>query len=99
MRGAIVLTAMALSGAATLPAHAHSWYPRECCSGDDCAPVDRIERLSGPESWLITSRHGKAILRETIPRRESPDGRAHVCMRADEFGAVWVVCYFTPRSM
>ena len=27
-------------------ASAHEWYPQECCSGDDCAPVDKVEVLT-----------------------------------------------------
>ena len=90
---------MILASAVSIPAHTHSWYPRECCSGEDCAPVEHIERVPGTGRLLITSRHGKAILGEASQRRESPDGRAHVCMRADEFGAIWIVCFFAPRSM
>jgi hypothetical protein len=99
MRIAITFSAMALTTGMALPAHAHSWYPPECCSGEDCAPVERIDRLPGSGRWMITSRHGKAILRQNLVPRESQDDRAHVCMRFDEFGEAWIVCFFAPPTM
>ena len=30
------------------PAAAHDWYPIECCSSMDCAPVEKVEILSPP---------------------------------------------------
>jgi len=29
-------------------AKSHDWYPMECCSGLDCAPVEKVEMLAGP---------------------------------------------------
>jgi hypothetical protein len=53
-------------------AAAHDWYPRECCSGIDCAPVERFEAL--PDGSLrLTSRVGTTIVPAAFPHQESPD--------------------------
>jgi hypothetical protein len=39
-----LLLVFAIAFAAHAPAH--EWYPLECCSGDDCAPVDKVEVLT-----------------------------------------------------
>lgn len=38
--GFVVLVIVAASASL---ASAHSWYPKECCSDQDCMPADRIE--------------------------------------------------------
>lgn len=37
----------------TPSAGAHEWYPPECCSGYDCAPISEMERL--PDGSLLVS--------------------------------------------
>jgi hypothetical protein len=37
-------------------AHAHAWYPFECCSGDDCSLADIVVRRDDG-SYLVTARH------------------------------------------
>lgn len=102
MKGAGILWGVALAVAAAPTAYAHSWYPKECCSGEDCAPVEQIYRLGGEGGagrWVITSKHGKAILPLGLPPRDSQDGRTHVCMRYSPFGELEVICLFTPHIM
>jgi hypothetical protein len=66
--------------------------PTECCSGQDCAPVDRIEIVAGgiyyagmavskvPASMMIvTTKHGSVAVPPNFPQRLSPDGRACAC--------------------
>jgi hypothetical protein len=85
---------------------AHSWYPEECCNDNDCAPVESIARFfpagGGPAQWIVTSKHGTALVPEGFPVRASKDGRMHVCLRhsaSDPFGDMGVVCLFVPDSM
>jgi hypothetical protein len=99
--------------AAATPAVAHDWYPMECCSGMDCAPVEKVEILQGPAMasmlgatastpmsslMLVTSKHGTAIVPANFPRRESKDHRMHVCMRPGEGGTMRLICIFMPPS-
>lgn len=102
----------ALIAAAATPAAAHDWYPMECCSGLDCAPVEKVEILQGPAmasmlgaatspqlgSMLVSSKHGTVIVPANFPRRESKDHRMHVCMRPGEGGTMRLICIFMPPS-
>jgi hypothetical protein len=77
-------------------AHAHDWYPIECCHSVDCAPVDRVEVVAGaifyagqkidptqvPTSvMIVTTSRGTGIVPADLPRRESKDNRMHACLR------------------
>lgn len=103
----MALTALAVLVCTTLfwraSARAHGWYPKECCSDMDCAPVESMARFvpigGGAAQLIVTSKHGKAIVPQNIPVRESKDSRMHVCMRYDEFGHMDVICLFMPPSM
>ncbi len=50
----------------TNAAAAHDWYPLECCSGMDCAPVDRAESAMPP------MRAGEAGVSSLIPLAPDP---------------------------
>lgn len=92
------------------PANAHDWYPVECCSGLDCAPVEKSEvvretmhadmmSLFGGAPPLagglrVTTQHGTAIVPPTLTPRESKDHRMHACIRAGK-----VICIFLPPGM
>jgi hypothetical protein len=91
------------------PAVAHDWYPFECCSGLDCAPVEKAEVVrssiyaglaalpnQSAGDLIVTSRHGSAIVPSDLPRRESKDHRMHVCMRPQSSGQMRVICIFLP---
>jgi hypothetical protein len=60
----------------SIRAQAHSWYPWECCSDRDCAPIavseTPIERDGG--FYLNDGRH--ISYKEVKP---SPDGLWHLC--------------------
>jgi hypothetical protein len=77
------------------PVGAHSWYPKECCSGNDCAPVEKATWLvpadDGLPQLVVTSGIGTAIVPHNFPVRDSKDGRMHVCIQD-----VWVICLFVP---
>lgn len=81
------LTAMITS------AHAHSWYPKSCCSEADCAPVEKVEMAPGGR--YMTTKHGRVFVPDSfklytykndkgemveleIPAHEKV--RLHVCM-------------------
>ena len=57
-------------------AEAHSWYPGECCSDNDCAPIPLVEspREEGGGFTLVDGR--RVSYRDLKP---SPDGRWHLC--------------------
>ena len=84
--------------AVAAPAGAHDWYPIECCSGYDCAPVEQTKISDGAE-LVVTSKHGTGVVPETMTRRESQDNRMHVCMRPLFDGRMRVICVFLPPSL
>jgi hypothetical protein len=101
--------------ALSTPAAAHDWYPMECCSGLDCASVEKVEMLPGPGiasllstpaqasmslgEMLITTKHGTVAVPANFPRRESKDHRMHACMRKDGNGGMRLICLFMPPAM
>lgn len=78
-------------------AKAHDWYPMDCCHGQDCAEVEKVD-ASSIHGMVVTSRHGTAFVPATFPRRESRDHRMHVCMRLDATGTMKVICVFMPPA-
>ena len=70
---------------------AHDWYPIECCSGMDCAPVEKVEIMpvqsagimgstTLPGTMMITTKHGSVIVPANFPRRRiqgQPDACLH----------------------
>ena len=71
------------------------WYPFDCCSGQDCSPVERAEVLPNGEV-LVTSKQGAAVIPEAFPKRVSLDHQMHVCMRRGAGGAMRLLCVFLP---
>lgn len=108
MRGLVrapvkVLVFTVISGFWLSTANAHSWYPRECCHGRDCAPVDKITLLISKDGnvsyFKVSSQVGTAIIPYGFPVRESKDGRIHICIRYDPFGDKRVICLFMPPNV
>jgi len=91
------LVAIALcSGLLLLPpsAPAHDWYPRECCSGGDCAPADTVVRRDDG-SYLVTARGMSIVIPADYSEwRKSPDGRIHVCIWKLRSGNRYLTCAF-----
>lgn len=82
-------------------------YPLECCSGQDCAPVDKVETVSGPALasmfgpgealpplMVVTTRHGSVVVPANFKHRESKDGRMHACILNGR-----LICLFMPPAM
>ena len=77
-------------------ARAHYFYPVDCCSGNDCAPVQSMALVS-PEYWAITSVQGTVFFPVAKETRQSEDGQAHVCMMKNpETGTMKPLCLFLP---
>ncbi|MBU2581701.1 MAG: hypothetical protein KJ622_08285 [Alphaproteobacteria bacterium] len=72
-----------LIAAVPATAAAHSWYPRDCCHGEDCVPVSDIEKVPGkPYQIWHTEKFGPVQVDDTVLRdraRISKDGRYHLC--------------------
>jgi hypothetical protein len=85
-----LICAMALLGASK--ARSHDWYPWDCCHDLDCAPVDQAEYLGSAAK--LTTKLGTVIVPGSFPRRPSPDGRQHVCIKPDGTPR----CYFVPAE-
>lgn len=74
------------------PAVAHEndmgWnYPYECCSNQDCKPIDDIHVRASSEGYIV---YGNVI--KYGQQRTSPDGRYHVCQRPNGN----IPCFFAP---
>ena len=71
------------------PAAAHSWYPYECCSDRDCAPLPRDQVQPTDGGWLLPD----GTLFPYADARVSPDGGFHWCRIG---GTGRVLCFFAP---
>lgn len=93
----------ALGVSPTAPAVAHSWYPMECCSYQDCGPVEEMTWVqpagAGAPQLMVTTEHGRAVIPPNFPVRDSKDNRLHACMRYNPLGDTEIICVFVPPSM
>jgi hypothetical protein len=91
LKSAVVL--LLLCGTAS----AHSWYPMQCCGGQDCAPLPDGSVKFTKAGWLITTTG------ETIPfadTQQSQDEHFHRC-RFDAnnmSSATRHGCFFAPGA-
>ena len=70
----------------TVPATSHSWYPLDCCGGDDCHPVEchELTILDGPR--VLYRAHAKVVIEfPPVTVRSSPDGSCHVCYQKNYY--------------
>jgi hypothetical protein len=100
---AAISLAMMLTVSTAWRAEAHSWYPHECCSNQDCMAADAVETDGLGGRSVLVGQVRVLIPHGTIPR-PSPDGRAHVCFNtwaADLYGlpTFVVICLFLPASV
>ena len=94
-QGRLGLAAMLAGVSAALPdARAHDWYPRECCSSQDCAPADSVVRRDDG-GYMVTVRGMTVLVPWWFrPWRNSPDGRVHICVRQFTGIGPVVLCAF-----
>lgn len=76
----------------TSTAGAHSFYPQECCNGQDCSPIasSRVEISRDALGGYIVDREWKVDQNHV---RSSPDGQYHACWTSRFRGPV---CFFAP---
>ena len=96
-----LIAGMALALSATT-AIAHSWYPWDCCSDNDCAPVQAASYLTQASSsspvLIVKTIHGVVAVPADFPQKESKDGQMHACMRKEPDGSMKLLCLFMPPS-
>lgn len=73
-------------------AHAHSWYPLECCHQNDCAEISDDNVRIGQGGYIVIVPPGShpmwpasrpQPLQVSIPytkAKQSPDGKYHICL-------------------
>jgi hypothetical protein len=92
-----------LATASALPAAAHSWYPKECCSNHDCMMADRIETDARGDRIVIVGDR-RIWIPPSLPVRSSPDGHVHICFGVfagpwlDTHAVDYVFCLFLPTQ-
>lgn len=72
----MLLRALIILVLLNLPAMAHEWYPWECCSDNDCAPIP-LSQTPKEEAGGFTLTDGRHILYREL--KASPDGQWHLC--------------------
>ncbi|WP_456842258.1 hypothetical protein [Bradyrhizobium sp. USDA 4486] len=91
--------------APAIPASAHvhhgrdgtavKWYPYDCCHDGDCHPVSSVRARA--DGFLMTTEEGATLF---VPsqkaRRQSQDGRWHICFAASE--KPLILCVFEPPT-
>jgi hypothetical protein len=95
----VLLLATLLVTSAAFAAHAHSWYPEECCSDHDCMLADRIDTNAAGNRIVIV---GRDRIWRGLSARSSPDGRIHICLRlvgAPGDISTIPVCLFMPPQL
>lgn len=99
MRTLAILIPLLLSFSAV----GHSFYPPECCSGQDCYEIESSEvRLTKEGAYIVIATNeifahpdSKTEIRKA---HFSPDGKYHRCTPNGERGAVYTICLFVPRA-
>jgi len=78
-----------------IPLKAHDWYPIECCSGQDCAPVTAVSFVAAqpdePPVMVVTTMFGTKPVPKNLVPKESPDSRMHACIYQGH-----LICLFLP---
>lgn len=79
-------------------AHAHSWYPPQCCNDNDCRKVDRIDTLPNGDLVMHFGSHEVAVPR-SFEKQPSRDENAHVCVYRTISGRWAPRCVFLPGTV
>lgn len=91
---AIVLLAALVTGlllAGLSCCKAHSWYPADCCSDRDCAPIPSSDVDETAEGFVIKST-GEFI--ERSKAKMAPDDQFHICRYPS---SKIIICFFQPN--
>jgi len=77
------------------PARSHSWYDADCCSDQDCEPVNTVSFVAGDEVsvpvMVVTTSLGTKPLTPATRIRESRDSRMHACIYQGR-----LICLYMP---
>jgi hypothetical protein len=98
MAAVLITAALVLSFmlALSIRAHAHSWYPYECCSDKDCEVLDADKVRVEPDGYHLPN--GSVVAHNKI--RFSPDGQFHWCRYGGTGGVIrptdQQVCLWVP---
>lgn len=82
---------------------AHSWYPRSCCSDQDCemVPASGIEQVSqGYHVRYVSPIFGE--INEEVPStyvRGSQDMNYHACWKKTTLFPPRIICFFAPLNV
>lgn len=101
MSARTLISVTLLTAGLKFPAHAHSWYPKECCSEHDCMPADAMVTNEQGEKVVIVGPHRISIPRRLASRSSPPDSRIHICfaVRTSEYGPYDLpLCLFLPAQ-
>jgi hypothetical protein len=96
-RKTLKIALIAVTLLSVLPALAHSWYPTECCSGQDCREADSVTELPDGSAKVQVG-NDIIIVPRSLKRRQSPDGHYHLCYRKWTDSTV-VHCFFEPAQV
>ena len=82
----------------------HSWYPPECCSGQDCYEIEasEVRRLSSGDYLLIKTgevfAHPNSKDETRRKARYSPHGTYDRCSVQGDRNAPVSICLFVPKA-
>jgi hypothetical protein len=101
-RARILLLAALATATPLVWAHAHSWYPAECCSGRDCMLADDVTTDTGGRRIVVVGDQ-RIVIPIGFTPKTSPDGRVHICFRAidgelDNSTFLMPICLFVPTQ-
>jgi hypothetical protein len=86
---------LVLNQLVTSAADAHSWYPKECCSDNDCRPVPCAELVRGKYGLGWRDR----VFFSEMQIHDSLDDLCHVCVTTYVGYVSYVpICAFIPRA-
>lgn len=96
MNAVLICAALAVMFLLVSSATAHEWYPWECCSDNDCAPIPLAETpREGHGGFTLLD--GRFVPYRDL--RNSPDAQWHLCEQkwpADDVAARKILCTYAP---
>lgn len=82
----------------TKAAQAHDWYPPNCCSGTDCAPIPMDDVRITPDGFVIPGNPEVVPYSSPKIRQTPPEGgqKYHLCSRGGKRDGE-VLCLYIPN--